>query len=70
MAEFFSQVLGAIEAAFGFLTNVVNALLTAVDALSNAVVLPAKLAVFLPGVIGSAILVTVSLAVVKFLVGR
>lgn len=70
MAAFFNQVMGAIETALSFLYNVINALVTAVDAISNAVVLPAKLAAFLPGIIGSAILVTVSLGVVKFLVGR
>lgn len=70
MFEFFDSVLGAIETALNFLYNIINALLTAVDVITNAAVLPTKLAVFLPGIIGSAILVAVSLGVVKFLVGR
>ena len=70
MFEFFDSVLGAIEVALNFLYNTINALVTAVDVLANAMVLPGELAIFLPGIIGSAILVSVSLAVVKFLVGR
>ena len=70
MIDFLSQLKGAVDTALNFLFNIINALATAVDAVTNAVVLPTKLAAFLPGIIGSAILVTVSLGVVKFLLGR
>ena len=70
MANFFNQILGAIETALTFLFNFINSLVMAIDSITFAVALPPVLAGFLPGIVGSAIIIVVSLAVVKFLVGR
>lgn len=70
MAEFFNFVVGAIETALTFLYNMINALLLAYDAIFTAVSLSTNLALILPGILGSAVLITVSLGVVKFIVGR
>lgn len=70
MFDFFDQVLGILNTAWTFFTNIINSLILAFDTLSNAVMLPAELALFMPSVISSCVIIMLALAVVKFLVGR
>lgn len=68
--EFFDGVLKALEVVVTFIYNVVDATITAVTMIAHAIAVPFELVGFLPGIIGSCVLVTVAIGVVKFLLGR
>lgn len=70
MFDFFEKVLGFIETVFEFFINLVESLFMALEVLSKSIVFPLELAGLMPSVIGSAMVIVVSLAVVKFIVGR
>ena len=70
MFDFFNKVIGFIETVFEFFINLVESLFMALQVLVEAIRVPIFLSGFLPAVLGSALIVVVSLAVVKFIVGR
>lgn len=70
MFDFFDQILGFIESVWQFVINIINSLVIALETLTTAVRLPLELVAYVPGILGSSIVVVVSLAIVKFIVGR
>lgn len=70
MFDFFDKVIGFIESLFQFVINIINSLIIAVETLTRAVTLPLELVAYLPGILGSAVTIVISLSIVKFLVGR
>lgn len=70
MFDFFDKILGFIESAWQFVINIINSLVIALETLTQSVTLPLKLVAYVPGILGSAITIVVSLAIVKFIVGR
>ena len=70
MFDFFEKILGFIETVFEFFINLVESLFMALEVLTKAVVFPIELSGLMPSIIGSAMLIVVSLSVVKFIVGR
>lgn len=70
MFEFFDQVVGFFEVIWTMIQNFINSLIMI---LGTVVAIPgviAELAFFLPAVIFTGVTVTISFAVVKFLIGR
>lgn len=70
LVEFFDGVLKAFEVIVTFIYNVVDATITAATMIGQAMTVPFELVGFLPGVVGSCVLVTVAIGVAKFLLGR
>lgn len=70
MFEFFDQILGYIEMFFTFFTNMVRSLGMAFTLLTTSISFPMTLTEFMPPLIGSAVVVFVSIYVVKFIIGR
>lgn len=70
MFDFFEKVLGFIQTVFDFFINLIKSLLMAFNVLAEAIRVPIYLSGFLPAILGAALLVVVSLAVIKFIVGR
>lgn len=70
MFDFFEKVLGFIETVFEFFINLVESLFMALEVLAKSIVFPLELSGLMPSIIGSAMVIVVSLAVVKFIVGR
>lgn len=70
MLEFFSKVLGYLETFFEYFINIMESLFMGLEILTKAIVFPFELSGFLPNILGSAMLVVISLAIVKFILGR
>ena len=70
MFDFFEKILGFVESAFAFFINFCESLFTALEVLLSSLTLPIFLSGFLPGILGSCVVILTSLAVVKFIVGR
>lgn len=70
MFDFFEKTLGIIESVFEFFINFCESLFLATEVLTKAVVFPMELAGLMPNIIGSSMLIVISLAVVKFIIGR
>ena len=70
MFDFFEQVLGMLESFFEFFINTCESLFTATEVLTKAVVFPMELVGLLPSLLGSSLLIVISLATVKFIIGR
>lgn len=70
MFDFFSQILGFIETVFEFFINFIESLFQAFVVLLSAIELPIQLVGFLPQILGSAMIIVVSLGVIKFIIGR
>lgn len=70
MFQFFDQLIGYVQTAFGFLLNLIESLVTACDMLTQFLALPPVLTGLVPGVVGGSIILVSSIFVVKFIVGR
>lgn len=70
MFDFFNQILGIALSLYEFAMNTINSFITAVEVLMTSISFPVLLSGFIPSVIGSAMLIVVNFAVVKFLAGR
>lgn len=70
MFEFFDKISGFLEQLWDFFVNLVNSLIMALSAVLTAATLPVTLMPFLPAIIGTSLMVVVSFAVVKFIIGR
>lgn len=70
MFDFFAKVLGFIETVFEFFINFIESLFKSIEILAKSVIFPFELVGFLPSIIGSALIIVVSLGVIKFLIGR
>lgn len=69
MKEFFNAVIDFFDMIWNFLSNLVSGLVTAFSVLSSALTLPPVLVGFVPGIIGTSILVVGSIGVIKLIVG-
>lgn len=70
MFDFFAKVLGFLESAFSFLINFIENLFLLLELLVSSIVFPLTLTGFLPNIFGTAVLVFLAIAVVKFILGR
>lgn len=70
MFDFFAQVLGYIHLFATYFTNFLTALGVFINTVGDAIGTPIFVAGFMPSIIGSSMLVVISLGVVKFLIGR
>ena len=70
MLDALSKILGFIESVFEFFINLVESTFMALEVLTKAIVFPLELSGMMPAIIGSSMLIVVSLAVVKFILGR
>ncbi len=70
MLEIFNNIAGFFEVIWQFFTNFITSLIIALQVLQSSTQLPAILTVFMPGIISSSIIVTATIFVLKFIVGR
>ena len=70
MFDFFNQIIGYIQTAFDFLLNLIESLIMAVVFVSNSSAVVLSMSAFMPAIIGTCVVITVAIAVVKFLIGR
>lgn len=70
MLDFFSKVLGYLESFFEYFINILDSLFMGLEILAKSIVFPFELSGFLPSIIGSAMIIVISLVVVKFILGR
>lgn len=70
MFDALGKILGFIQSAFDFFLNMIESLIQAVVFLASSVPFVTGLIPYLPSVIGSCVLITLSVAIVKFLIGR
>lgn len=70
MFDFFDKIVGFLETLWDFFINLVNSLIVALTATVTAATLPVTLMPFLPAIIGSAVMIVIAFAVVKFIIGR
>lgn len=70
MFDFFEKILGYVIMAVEFLLQIIESLITALGMVASVVVLPPVIAGYMPTVIASAVMITMSIAVVKFIIGR
>lgn len=70
MFEFFDKIIGFFEMIWTLVVNLVNSLLMLLGTIVNIPVVIGALSVYLPAVIFSGVMVTVSFGVIKLIVGR
>lgn len=70
MVDFINQIIGYVETAFDFLLNLIESLIMAVVFVSSSSGVVLSMASFMPAIIGTCVVITVAIAVVKFLIGR
>ena len=70
MFDFFEKILGYVVMAVDFLLNIIESLTTAFGMVGSVVVLPPAIAGFMPNVLASAVVLTMSIYVIKFVIGR
>ena len=70
MIDFFEKVLGFFESFFEFFLNIVESLFAGIAVLSTSLTLPYFLIGYLPAILGSAMLIIIALAIIKFIIGR
>lgn len=70
MIEILQSLWGYAQAGFEALENMIESLLTAIGILATVTVFPQAIMGYVPGIIGSSILLTVTIYVAKFIVGR
>lgn len=70
MFDFFNQIIGYVETAFDFLLNFIESLITAVVFVSNSSAVVLSMAGFMPNIIGTCLVIVVSISIIKFLIGR
>lgn len=70
MFDFFNQIIGYVETAFDFLLNLIESLIMAVVYVTTSSGVVLSMAQFMPAIIGTCVVITVAIAVIKFLIGR
>lgn len=70
MIEILQNLWGYAQAGFQFLQNTIEGLITALGILATSALFPQSIMGFLPGVIASSVLLTITIYVAKFIVGR
>lgn len=70
MFDFFSKILGYVESFFEYFVDFLESLMTALGILISSIAVPLSLSSMLPTILSSAVIIVVSLAVAKFIIGR
>lgn len=70
MFDFFNQLLGFVEVTFSFFMNVIESLIQAITFVVTSVPFVFALASYMPAIIASCMIIIVSIAIVKFIIGR
>ena len=70
MFDFFEKVLGFFDTIFNFFINLIESYLMAINVVAESIRLPIFLSGFLPAFLGAALLIVISLSVIKLIVGR
>lgn len=70
MFAFFDKIIGFLEMLWDFFVNLVEGLITALAAIANIATLPALLALYMPTIITTGVIICISFAVIKFIIGR
>lgn len=70
MIEILQNIWGIVQTGWQFLSNMIETTITAVSILTTSVVLPNSIVPFLPAILGSSVIITVTIFVTKFLIGR
>lgn len=70
MFDFGGKLLGYVQVAVEYLLNLVESLIMAVVYVTTSSGVVLSMARFMPAIIGTCVVITVAIAVVKFLIGR
>lgn len=70
MFDFFDILLGYVRFFFEFVVGVVESTFTAVTLILTSLSLPQYLSAYLPGILGSAVMITSAVAVVRFIANK
>lgn len=70
MFDFFDILLGYVRFFFEFVVGMVESTVTAVSMILTSLSLPQLLAGYLPGILGSAVMITSAIAVVRFIANK
>lgn len=70
MFDFFNQIIGYIETAFNFLLNLIESTIMAAFFVSTSSGVVLSMSYYMPAIIGTCVVITVAIAVIKFLIGR
>lgn len=70
MFDFFGQVIGYIETVFNYFLNFIESLIMAIAFVGHSGTIVVSMSALMPAILGTCVVITVALAVVKFLIGR
>lgn len=69
MLQFFESIADFLSSAWQMVTNFFSSLITAIDIVSKAALMPPMLLAYVPAFIGSCIAMVLAVGVIKLLVG-
>ena len=69
MLNFFDTVVTYIQMVWEYFTNMLSALINTIKVLLTAVILPQSILGYLPGIIGSSLIIVSGVAVAKLILG-
>lgn len=70
MLSFFDQIIGFFVTIWTLISNFVQMLVTFIDVVAQSILVPHNLMVYLPPIIGTAVLIVVAVSIVKLILGR
>lgn len=70
MIDILQNIWGIVQTLWQFLSNMIQTTITVTSILTTSVVLPQSIVPFLPSILGSSVILTVTIFVAKFLIGR
>lgn len=70
MIEILQNIWGIVQTGWQFLSNMIQTTITVTSILTTSVILPQSIVPFLPSILGSSVILTVTIFVAKFLIGR
>ena len=70
MIDILQNIWGIVQTGWQFLSNMIQTTITVTSILTTSVTLPSSIVPFLPSILGSSVIITVTIFVAKFLIGR
>ena len=70
MIEILQNIWGIVQTGWQFLSNMIQTTITVTSILTTSVMLPQSIVTFLPSILGYSVILTVTIFVAKFLIGR
>lgn len=70
MFDALAKILGFIETAFEYFLNLIESLFMAIGFVASSIPFATALVPLLPSIIGTALIIGISIWVVKFIIGR